>query len=453
MMGDIPSGSAPRLVIADPEMSGLAGHSFNYSYTLAEVAHRRGLDPVILATAGGAGFDGPGGIACQAVFTSRRQTRGASTLRRSLLGAASFLPPSVAAAVAAALYGARRRMRQATGEADADPFGRELAKALTAIGQPPLLLLHTITSAKLATLQAALPRDAIDRLLLILRHSPAEMDMFDPASIPVTTLLKRLAEHFGDRLHLFADTPGLAAMFAPLVPLPVEVVPIPVLAPPPRTARPAVPPRVLYAGVARAEKGFARLPELVAALSGRARFIIQSGALPAEADPLVRQAHRALRMTDNPDLELIEQSLSRDAYLALLASADLILLPYDGGAYGERSSGILAEALALGVPAVVPSGGWMESAAGSGRCVTFSRPEDLCAAVEQALAGLPVMTDAARAGAESWRRKHNPESLLDTLLGRPASRDENDWPPVDAIPTFCDATHPLVTSQPSARKL
>jgi glycosyltransferase involved in cell wall biosynthesis len=410
-----------RLIIADPEMSGPSGHSFNYSHSLAGAALRRGLSPVILtppiddAHAGVAD-----GITIRPVF--RLQRRGASRLRRGLLTAASFLPPYIATAAASVMQRLRRQLREAKQEADADPFGRDLAKALNAIGPGAILLVHTITAARLATLEAALPAAAIDRLLIILRHSPVEMDQLDPASLPVAMVLTRLAHHFGDRFQLFADTPGLAALFAPLVPSPVGVVPIPVLVPPVRTSPPSAPPRVLYAGVARAEKGFARLPELVSALRGRAHFVIQSGPLPASTDPLVRQAHRILRAKDRCDLELIEKSLSHDDYLALLASADLIVLPYDAGAYGERSSGILAEALALGIPTVLPGGGWMAFVAGSSRCVTFPTPEMLCHAVEEALTELPALTANARAGAEAWRNMHNPDALLDALLRVAAPR-------------------------------
>jgi glycosyltransferase involved in cell wall biosynthesis len=411
-----------RLIIADPEMSDLSGHSFNYSHSLAEAALRRGLSPVILTAPIDARASVADGITVRPVF--RLQRRGTSRLRRGLFTAASFLPPWIAAAAAGVMQRLRRQLRQAKREADADPFGRDLANALNAIGPGAILLLHTITAARLATLEAALPAAAIDRLLIILRHSPAEMDQFDPASLPVVTVLTRLALHFGGRLQLFADTPGLAALFTPLVPSPVGVVPIPVVAPPMRTSPPSAPPRVLYAGVARAEKGFTRLPELVAALRGRAHFVIQFGPLPATTEPLVRQAHRALRTMDRSNLELIEDSLSRDDYLALLASADLILLPYEIGSYGERSSGILAEALALGIPTVLPGGGWMACAAGTSRCVTFHMPERLCHAVEEALAELPALTASARAGAEAWRNMHNPDALLSALMDVRASMDK-----------------------------
>jgi glycosyltransferase involved in cell wall biosynthesis len=113
---------------------------------------------------------------------------------------------------------------------------------------------------------------------------------------------------------------------------------------------------------------------------------------------------------------LLEHGLDPAAYQALLADADLLLLPYDAAAYGPRSSGILAEARALGVPAVVPAGCWMEAAAGPGPEVVFHGPADFAAAVERALASLPGLTAALRAAAPEWRRRHSPEALLEALL-------------------------------------
>lgn len=76
-----------------------------------------------------------------------------------------------------------------------------------------------------------------------------------------------------------------------------------------------------------------------------------------------------------------------DAHQALLADADLLLLPYDAVTYGPRRSGILAEARALGVPAVVPVGCWMDSAAGPVQDVIFQGEADFHPTVSRVLKG------------------------------------------------------------------
>src|SRR5207249_2422257 len=58
-------------------------------------------------------------------------------------------------------------------------------------------------------------------------------------------------------------------------------------------------------------------------------------------------------------VELITEPLSSKEYWDLLSSGDIVLLPYDRDSYYARSSGILAESLAAGIPSLVPAGTWM----------------------------------------------------------------------------------------------
>jgi glycosyltransferase involved in cell wall biosynthesis len=117
-----------------------------------------------------------------------------------------------------------------------------------------------------------------------------------------------------------------------------------------------------------------------------------------------------------PNLELVERALATHDYLGLIRDADLLLLPYDPAAYGPRSSGILAEARALGIPAIVPRGCWMEEAAGPARAFAFDYPSGFAGSVRQALVHLGPLTAAMREAAPAWRRIHNARALLDVLL-------------------------------------
>lgn len=241
------------------------------------------------------------------------------------------------------------------------------------------------------------------------------MDKNERAIEPVATVLSRLVAAFGSRLRLFADTEGLAGLYRPLVAHPVGVVPLPIVAPPPKTGPIGVPPHIVFAGVARSERGYTVLPHLITALRGRARFTVQHGPIGPNDDPIVHKTNRELHRCVGMGLTLIEELLAPDAFNSLLTSADIILLPYDGPAYGQRSSGLLGEALALGIPSVVPSNTWMADA-GSDRVVAFGNAAGILPAIETMLRNLPELTAAARAGAPAWRRRHSPETLLDTLL-------------------------------------
>jgi glycosyltransferase involved in cell wall biosynthesis len=252
------------------------------------------------------------------------------------------------------------------------------------------------------------------------------MDRDEPAPQPIATVLRELVVRFGEKLRIFADTAELAALYAPLSDASVGVAPLPVVVPPVSHRLPHDPPHLVFAGGARAEKGYARLPALVGALRGKVRFTIHSGPVDAAADPLVQRTHRALRRCVGPNVDLVERGLTPDSYQALLADADLLLLPYDAVAYGPRSSGILAEARALGVPAIVPAGCWMESAAGPVRDVIFHGDADFNPTVSRVLEALPSVTAALREAAPLWRCQHSPEALLQTLLPSPllSSRPE-----------------------------
>ena len=197
----------------------------------------------------------------------------------------------------------------------------------------------------------------------------------------------------------------------------LRVSPLPVVAPPVRTAPPGLPPHLVFAGGARAEKGYGLLPGLVAALAGQARFTIHAGPIGPADDPLVQRAHRRLRASAGPGLALLERPLPPEEYLALLRAADLLLLPYDAAAYGPRSSGILAEARAMGVPAVVPAGCWMAEAAGPEPALVFATAADFSTCVRAALAVLPALLGRYAEAAPDWRAAHSPAALLTAILG------------------------------------
>ena len=406
-----------RLIIADPGLSGPAGHHLSYSAAVAGAAAGRGLAAVVLAARGFSG--GIDGAQCRAVLGAAYQSAGGGgAARRFAFGLAARLPGPLAGMVAPPLRALRRALRPVA----LDPLGAELARELAALGagEGDALLLHSVSGANLHGLTAAaLPAVT---LLVVLRRMPAEMAADDPAPEPLPALLRRLSRHFGPRLRLFADTQALATQFSALCGVEVRAVPLPLRVPPVLQRPSARPPHVVFAGGARAEKGFAELPAALAMAAGKARFTIHSGPVGRDSDPLVQRAQRALRAMPRggEGVALVETALDAGAYDALMASADLLLLPYDPVIYGARSSGILAESLALGIPAVVPAGCWMEDAAGADRAVFITPRKPPGPALLEALDALPSLTAACRAGAPDWRARHNPETLLTALLHPPA---------------------------------
>jgi glycosyltransferase involved in cell wall biosynthesis len=411
-----PMNLPPRLIIADPGLRGPLGHHLGYSLAVAEAALAYGIAPLVLTSEEFRGAV-PGGIHLRPSFAAAYQSAGGGgALRRAVFGLAARSPVPVAARVAPLLQRMRRNLRRTA----PDGFAEQLMAALAAAGDSSrdLVLLHSVSAANLAGLAAALPAARLGALVIVLRRTPAEMDRDDPGPLPIPPILTGLAAHFGKQLRLLADTPPLARLWSKALNLPVATAPLPVVAPPVRDAPPGRPPHLLFAGGARVEKGYGLLPELVQGLAGEARFTIHSGPVDTAADPVVQHAHRRLRALSGPGLTLLERPLPPAEYLSLLHAADLVLLPYDARAYGPRSSGILAEARAAGVPAVVPADCWMADAVGPDPALTFrGGATGFLAAVRGALARLPALQHESAAAAPAWRQLHSPAALLLQLLG------------------------------------
>lgn len=394
-------------------MRGLLGHHFGYSIGVAEAALALGIEAVVLPSRA-LRHPLPDGIQCRPSFATSYQSAGqGGRLRRTIFGLGSHLPAPLAACVAPPLRALRRVLRRPA----PDGFATELAAALTGLGETSddLVLLHSVSASNLSGLDG-FPATRLGRLVVVLRRTPDDMDRDDPGPEPMGAILRSLKAHFGTRLRLLADTAPLCRLWSSLTGLPFGEVPPPVAVPPVRDPVPADPPHLVFAGGARLEKGYALLPDLVRSIGAAARFTIHSGPIGAGDDPLVQRAHRQLQAMAGPAVGLVERSLSPDDYMGLMRSADLLLLPYDAPTYGPRSSGILSEARAMGVPAVVPRGCWMQDAVGPEPGLAYGSAADLTNIVRGALADLPALLAAYGAAAPAWRDSHSPEALLAGIL-------------------------------------
>ena len=122
--------------------------------------------------------------------------------------------------------------------------------------------------------------------------------------------------------------------------------------------------RVTYLGDARREKGYHLLPRIVAdlrpeALAGKLRFVFQSNYNVPGGEPEAVVARGQLESFPESMVSLYKQALPTADYKALLLSSDITILPYDRSSYGARSSGVLVESLAAGIPVIVPAGTWL----------------------------------------------------------------------------------------------
>ncbi|MGQ0633558.1 MAG: hypothetical protein ACT4QC_03015 [Planctomycetaceae bacterium] len=270
----------------------------------------------------------------------------------------------------------------------------------------------------------------------------------------------------GDRIFCYTDTDDLTASYTALNGGPFATLPIPVdpdVAPRQsahrrESSKEAQPLVVAYIGDARVEKGFAMLPALIERVwhdlvePGHVRFVIQANCRSGRGERAARAAHRMLERFPSPQVELLRQPLCADEYRAQLLAAHVLVLPYLASEYAARSSGVMSEALAAGIPTIVPAATWLAAqlhenlrccGAVSGRptsardnhdaksvCVTTEPAKIPCGAVgaifDNGPAGLALALreiathffhyrQTALAFAERWRPMHHPQRLVEQL--------------------------------------
>lgn len=125
--------------------------------------------------------------------------------------------------------------------------------------------------------------------------------------------------------------------------------------------------RISYVGDARTEKGYHFLPRLITDLrqkSADVEFCIQSNYNSAHGEPAPVVARNQLEAMSDSRLKINPKAMTSAEYRDQVISTDIMLIPYDPGHYYARSSGIFSEALAAGVPVVVPAGTWMAAELG-----------------------------------------------------------------------------------------
>jgi len=192
-------------------------------------------------------------------------------------------------------------------------------------------------------------------------------------------------------------------------------------------------PRLALLGGARREKGSHLLPAVVplCLADGGLEIVLHlcnELLTPEEFAPLAE-------LGKLPGVHTVSGAVDRNAYLALLAAADLLLLPYERVAYRLRPSGIFSEAVMAGLPLVVPDGTAMaeQIAAGAAAGVIYESEGAvaIAAAVRRALDELPGLSAVARERAVAWPRSNSLGAFLDwveTAIARRAAA-----PPTEAI--------------------
>ncbi len=184
----------------------------------------------------------------------------------------------------------------------------------------------------------------------------------------------------------------------------------------------------------RDEKGFHWLPDLVESMMedyvrpGRVRFLIQASLVHPEHEPRSKKALEQLKRYPEGLVRLVglDGPLAPDSYFRMVSETDLLVCPYHPTIYRSRTSGTLAEAIAFGIPTVVPFGSWLASQQPPDGGATFVDRDSFIEAVRRICDEYPSYHMRARSGRDSWLRLHSPERLVQTLLGTALDRGSSD---------------------------
>ena len=120
------------------------------------------------------------------------------------------------------------------------------------------------------------------------------------------------------------------------------------------------------------------------------------------------------------NVELYQGTLDEAAYFEKIQNTDIILLPYHPIRYKYLTSGVFAEAVALGKVVVVPDSSLMadhiKNKQGAGKLFKSFDPQSIADAVLEAIKDHETLQSDAERYAKSWRKEQNLGKFIAGLL-------------------------------------
>jgi hypothetical protein len=264
---------------------------------------------------------------------------------------------------------------------------------------------------------------------------------YDPKATLYRFAARRLAERSGIDPILVTFHPTCSAVYGQLLRRDVQTLPVPHKADSivERDAE-GGPLTIGILGHQRADKGYHLVPEIaLAVLAARPdlRLLLHNG-----APDYMRDTQAAVRMLAARDARIIvdERVADHSLWQALLTQCDLILCPYHHASYIAAYSAVVGEALALGVPLVVPAGTTLARTLGSygwpGATFDGFDPASIAATTLGALSHLDVLRVRAREAAQNWRQTMGAERTVAGILAcleEPGAADEDRTAPARKV--------------------
>ncbi len=180
--------------------------------------------------------------------------------------------------------------------------------------------------------------------------------------------------------------------------------------------------KVLFAGAARQDKGFAHVVDLVEyAVKHKLNlpFLIQSSAEHFHKyDAATRADIARLNNIDYPYLEINAETLSPARYLAHFAGAICIQV-YNPTDFADRISGVTLDALSAGSPILTLANTWMAKQVqrfDAGIIVNSTAPEALIDALNEMIANYATYSQNAQKTGKVLQQEHSAQQLASLLF-------------------------------------
>lgn len=176
--------------------------------------------------------------------------------------------------------------------------------------------------------------------------------------------------------------------------------------------------KILYAGAARSDKGFATVIQLLQFMrenNSKLPFEIQISA--PNSQRYDQDTTNALQMLENitkNNLTLHKDTLNQDQYLSLFNNAICLLL-YDQNSYQDKFSGIALDAFYAGCPIITVKNTWMGDTAefyGAGIALEDLSVTAISNAITAIIADYATYTAKAKIAAVALQKLHDPKNTL-----------------------------------------
>lgn len=229
-----------------------------------------------------------------------------------------------------------------------------------------------------------------------------------------TALLKRLAKQHSEWI-IMTPTPALLSIFKTAGFLNCECVACPGYAPQTQLKSTESFEKVIYAGAARADKGF---PEVIHFLEYVEKKSIDlpleiqiSAPFSGRYDEKIETALKKLRQLSLKKITLHRETLDKVAYQQLFQQA-IVLLIYDAGYYHDKFSGVALDAFYAGCPVVATANTWageIVSRFQAGHVLTDRSPESILQAVQAIKNNFEMYQQRAKQAAAFLMEAHDPK--------------------------------------------